>query len=405
VKDTAGYTGGPFNGKAVGSPLPAPARSSPARADTAGTSGTCGYATLAGPAAGGAAIDITGLPVSTTSNAQTTVSFWMYWNGTTSGRPIGWQNYDLWLAPYVFGFNTGNSDVQGFDPTSLANGWHHIVATFTNGDVLQNVMYVDGVKKTLTTMQSAFSSTNAFVQSSLRLGGWVASTDYRFTGRLDEVKVFSGGLSQTQVTALYTETHVCNAVLIGQYHLDESAWNGTAGEVLDTSGRGVHGTATGTTGRPKPLHDTPALSGTASGTCGYGNFSGGTTKQVVSFGAPDLGIAGNPAFSVSTWVRWGVTPSTGNQWANIVSNGDSGAGQFWLQHAQLNNKFEFAVKTTTSRKYVWSKTAPVAGQWYHVAGVYDGAALHIYVNGVLDDFLATPLTGAVLTRSSSLAVR
>ena len=395
VKDTAGYTGGPFNGKAVGSPLPVPTRSSPALSDTAGTSGTCGYASLAGPAAGGGAIDITGLPVSTTSNAQTTVAFWLYWNGTSTGRPIGWQNYDLYLAPYVFGFNTSNSDVYGFDPTSLANGWHHIVATFTNGDVTQNVMYVDGVKKTLTAMQSAFSSTNAVVQSALRLGGWVASTDYRFTGRLDEVKVFTGGLSQTQVTALFTETHACNAALISQYHMDENAWTGTAGEVLDSSGRGVNGTATGTTGRPKPLHDSPALSGTQLGTCGYGNFGGAATKQVVSLGAPDLGIGGNPAFSVSAWVRWGVTPSTGNQWANIVANGDSGAGQFWLQHAQLNNKFEFAVKTSVTRKYVWSKTAPVAGQWYHLAGVYDGTALHIYVNGVLDDFLATPLTGTV----------
>ena len=42
-------------------------------------------------------IEITGLPVSTSSGDQTTVTFWMKWLGGNSQMPIGWTSYDLWL--------------------------------------------------------------------------------------------------------------------------------------------------------------------------------------------------------------------------------------------------------------------------------------------------------------------
>ena len=182
--------------------------------------------------------------------------------------------------------------------------------------------------------------------------------------------------------------------LVAEYHLDAGPWTGQAAEIEDSSGSGFNGKATGSKGLPQPFSDTPALSGTT-GTCGYASFGGATTTQAISMGAVDLGIGGDAGFSMSAWVRWGIDPATGNQWSNIVSNGNSGSGQFWLQHSQLNKNFEFAMKTSVTRNYVWSKTAPVAGQWYHVTGVYDGAALHIYVNGVLDDTANVALTGAV----------
>jgi|GEM_PF-2344126 hypothetical protein len=112
------------------------------------------------------------------------------------------------------------------------------------------------------------------------------------------------------------------------------------------------------------------------------------TSSGVTFNNNNLGLSGN-TMTVTAWVKCNSTTNEGN-WAGIVSvdNANSSAsgddGQFWLQHSQLNTQFEFAVETTNGRQYVQSVTSPVTGQWYHVAGVYDGSYVNIYVNGVLE---------------------
>jgi hypothetical protein len=56
-------------------------------------------------------IDISGLPVSTSSGDQTTVTFWMKWLGGNNQMPIGWTTYNLWFNGDNFGFNTGQGDI------------------------------------------------------------------------------------------------------------------------------------------------------------------------------------------------------------------------------------------------------------------------------------------------------
>ncbi|MBZ0105779.1 MAG: DUF11 domain-containing protein [Sulfuricella denitrificans] len=210
VKDTAGYAGGPFNGTVIGNPNPAPALASPART---GNPGTCGYATMPGPNSNGGAFTISGLPVSTTAGAKTSVAFWMYWDGTDSVMPIGWNQHDLWLQGGSFGFNTANSDIYGISSAGLANGWHHVVAVFTNGSVTSNQLYIDGVIQTLSQRQSTPNLATAVVSSTLQVGGWTQNTGYRFAGRIDEVMVYRDALVQADVTVLYNETHACVAAV------------------------------------------------------------------------------------------------------------------------------------------------------------------------------------------------
>ena len=209
-KDTAGAGGGPYNGKAQGSALPAPATASPARS---GGTGTCGYATLPGPTGNGGGFTVTGLPVSKATGAQTTLAFWMYWDGTDSVMPVGWQIHDLWIASGSFGFNTGAGDIYGMASTGLSGGWHHVVAVFTNGSVTNNKLYIDGVSKTLTQRQGTPSLGNAVVGSTLRVSGWVVNSSYRFKGRIDQLRVYQGAATTAQVATLYAETHACSSTV------------------------------------------------------------------------------------------------------------------------------------------------------------------------------------------------
>ena len=206
LKDTAGHGAGPFNGVAQGSPAPAVALNTPARS---GVAGTCGYASLPGPVSGGGGFLINNLPLSANTGAQTSVSFWMYWNGVDGTMPVGWQAHDLWLSGGSFGFNTAQGDIYGRSSTGLANGWHHVVAVFTNGAATSAKLYIDGALQALTQRSGSPSAAQAVVASSLRVGGWGASTAYRFAGLIDELKVYAGEVSAAQVASLYAETHIC----------------------------------------------------------------------------------------------------------------------------------------------------------------------------------------------------
>jgi len=213
LKDTAAYAGGPYNGAAGGSPLATRGIASPARS---GDPGTCGYASLPGPQANGGNFVVNSLPVSTTAGAQTTLAFWMYWAGTDSDIVVGWNGYDLWLTGGAFGFNTNSSDVFGIASTGLANGWHHVMAVFTNGSVTANRLYLDGVAQALSQRINTPNLGNAVVATSLRIGGYGASTSFRFSGRLDEVRVYNGGATASTAATLYTQTHACP----GPHHLE-----------------------------------------------------------------------------------------------------------------------------------------------------------------------------------------
>ena len=150
------------------------------------------------------AIDIDNLNVFTTSGDKTTVSFWMYWDGTDNVMPFGWYNYGLWIRKTRFGFTTRNSDLYGITAYGLSNGWHHIVAIFTNGDYTKNKLYIDGVEQTLRRIFGYQYPARAYVSSSARIGGLRGENSrYKFKGKLDEVKIWNRELSREEIEMIY----------------------------------------------------------------------------------------------------------------------------------------------------------------------------------------------------------
>ena len=380
VIDTSGNN---RHGQGLGSPVPTTASGSPARS---GNPGTCGYGSFAGGALN--------LPVAanTAAGAKTTVSFWMYWDGTNSVMPIGWQRHDIWMIDGNIGFNTSAGDLYGASSAGLANRWTHVVAEFTNGSVITNKLYIDGVLQALSQKRGTPNNAYAVVHANLRVSGWQNDSNYRFGSRLDDVKVFDGALTQPEVTALFNETHTCAPRLVQEWRLDACALGLTAGEVLDESGNGNHGTPVGAT-----------ASG-AGRVCKAAVFDGASARIKAATNYVDS-ITND--FTMAFWVNPTVPHEVDVQ---STSGSDGTSGQHYAIYpakgniAWSNGHAGAGVSVGTNGISVYENAnnymppllvwAGSVSGWTHVAVVYQAKQPRLYVNGVL---VATGLTS---TKSS-----
>lgn len=370
VKDSSGNN---HHGMAIGAPLPGLDASVPARG---GSPGTCDYGMFSGGSSGGPALTLPGLPVDTRAGAKTSVAFWMYWDGGNNVMPIGWNLHDLWLVNGHFGFNTANSDIHGISSSGLANGWHHVVAVFTNGAVASNELYIDGVKQTLSRRTSTPNNSNAYVRSTLQVSGWGADGNYRFSGRIDEVRVYDGALGQSEVDAIFAATHACPArppppaaTLAAEYRFDDG-WSATA-PLADSSGNGLDAILGG--GGVAQVN-APA-GGLKPETCKAGSFS--RDGYFLASGLPLDTRAGAKA-TVSFWMYWdGRYPSDG--WAMPFR----WAGEYYDLAFKSNGWFGF--NTGQGDIYGFS-SASLANGWHHVVAVFTSGGVggnKLYLDGQL----------------------
>jgi prepilin-type N-terminal cleavage/methylation domain-containing protein len=144
------------------------------------------------------------LNVDTTASAKTTVTFWMYWDGSDNTMPFGFTTLlDLWFTSGFFGFNTFNSDIWGIYSNGLANRWVFVAAVFNNGNIAKSELYIDGAKQNCESLRSTPNNTRAFVNPA----GFVGSgpSGYSFRGKIDNVRVYASAISFAQIEKLYEE--------------------------------------------------------------------------------------------------------------------------------------------------------------------------------------------------------
>lgn len=151
-------------------------------------------------------VTINNIGVTTVAGQKNTVEFWMYWRGGNGRMPMGWNtSYDLWLQSNAFGFNTGNSNVEGFSGTAfLVNSWHHVVAVFPNGvpDNTTAELWVDGQKRTITHQFGGAPGSRTATPRML-ISGWGASAGYKIDAIMDEVRVSSIARSSDWIQTSY----------------------------------------------------------------------------------------------------------------------------------------------------------------------------------------------------------
>jgi hypothetical protein len=284
----------------------------------------------------------------TSSNAFTLRS-----NGTT------WQ----FLAT-----NTdGGATVTTISATPVATAaWVTVAGVYSDPDN-ELRLYVNGVLQDTATKTTDWHSTNGLLVGRNQ----IATADY-FDGRLDDVRVWDHPLTSTDLATLPS----LDPTLTSHHEFDEGAGSTTA----DISGNAKTVTFTGgyswnSTGRN-------GNSVTLNGSTGFGASAGQVLNTANSY-------------TVAAWVR--LTAVDGPH-HTILSQDGANISAFFLKHTDEGdiNKWRFVTEGSdatpaASDEQATSTSTAVAGEWTHVAGVYDDPnnVIKIYVNGVMEESVAS----------------
>ncbi len=244
----------------------------------------------------------------------------------------------------------GSHNPAIYSTRTLNDGRFHHIAFVKTGSTL--TLYIDGMVEGTTADTTTGTTTN-----SAPIGIGQCSYGYPFAGAIDDVRIFSRGLSEAEVKALYAGPGPLLALSF------EEPW-ATEGTILpDTSGWEHSGT----------LHTGDALNKAVSGQVGtYALRFDGTDDYVSVGGTPDLKLSDSG--TIAAWIY-----PTANQNAPILNR----EGEYEVYRFPDGTiRWAFA---NTDPGWNFHSTGYVAplNAWTHIAVVYDGGIVRSYANGSL----------------------
>lgn len=196
-------------------------------------------------------------------------------------------------------------------------------------------------------------------------------------------KMFAIAISLTVLlafSALLQQTKSASTGLVGYWKFDE----GSGIVASDSSGNGNTGT----------IHGAQWVDGKV----GKALKFNGVNNYVSVPNSPSLDISGNE-ISVEYWINlpngWYADSTQGNQ--IIFDKGDAYTAAMIGSTGCLCFNIPYVQPYPETNKNSWNPNT-----WYHIANVFDGSQIRIYVNGVLDKTAA--VVGSVSRSSINLAI-
>lgn len=262
-----------------------------------------------------------------------------------SGQIYGWWNDS---SGNVRSFNSGGATVS-------VDTWHHVAITYASGS---QVIYLDGAPV------ASASHTGSLATNGLELQvGQDQGFIGRFwDGRLDELKIYDQVLDQAEIQTVMNETRPCQLQPVGDWHFDETGWNGTAGEVADYSGNEHHGTATNTVTEPGVL-------------CRAADLGATGTSDWLELDA--AAFDGLEDFTLAAWYRG----TDGNE-MTMVSAANGSEDEELLYYFRRPDRFDPHLLGGQGAD-VTPGTAISDGAWHFLAWTRSGADNCLHVDGAL----------------------
>ena len=169
-------------------------------------------------------------------------------------------------------------------------------------------------------------------------------------------------------TSTTTTTTPVQAALVNHWKFDEASWNGTAGEVVDSSGNGHHGTAIG---GPTTVAGRGGFWGRAASLDGVNDW--------LDFGdSPDYDLL---AFTFTAWINLNQDEAAPVDFQII----DKDKQYQWRLDFDGTDQLQLGVwDAIATPGHRGNQTAWDTGVWYHVACVAGGGTLQHYLDGIPD---------------------
>lgn len=287
---------------------------------------------------------------------------------------------------------------------SLTGRWSHVMLTVSSGTA---TLFVNGTKISSQAIAALGyqSGQNLYLGTSINNNG--ASSEQFFLGRIDDVRIYSRVLSDTEISNLYQKTSSAklNASqndrmtngLVGLWSFNGPDLSGTT--AYDRSGQGNNGTLT----------NGPAIT---EGRIGQALSFDGTNDYVSMSDSDAIDFGAGSDFSVALWVRAPSTQSETVNSDNAILEKWAGTGGYPYA-LRINNqtygvsgdrgKLVFRRYDGTYSPAVVSVSAANDNIWHHVVGTKNGSVLTLYVDGVTSG-TGTDTTVSSTTNNASLYV-
>ena len=318
--------------------------------------------------------------VNTSTTAEDTIVMAKHFSTVTAGYAIGINSGNTYGAANKAWFYNLSPPASPISTTTVNDGaWHQIVGVRGNDQVK---IYVDGTPVESSQVDQGLGNTPA--GTAFMVGGLISSggapVSY-YTGLVDDIQVYNHALSDSEVQWLFDHPGhpACTPPPSGLV-----SWWGGDNNTLDLVG---------------------ANHGALMNEAGYG--PGKVAQALVFDGVNDyISVADHPSLNLTTAITidaW-IFSDNSSMAPSIVKKADDFSG-YALELSADSSKVLFWVNLGSGGSGGWFSSPAgnlTQGVWTHVAGVFDGSSVGLYLNG---QFIgATTAVGAIVPSSNPLNI-